>query len=98
VTLATASAAIYIAVSKAPPESNEQLAVRVSKLNIEVEDLYDAVERWGKRNSVRDSRARHQPPPPDDAAMPPAKTGIMRQPLPPGARVIGGRNAQPTGA
>lgn len=90
-TLAVSIAATWIALRKAPPESNEQLAVRVSSLHIEVEDLRDAIDRWGKRQSVRDSRARAAmaPEQAQDAAIAASKTGILRQPIAPGARLLG---------
>jgi hypothetical protein len=49
---------MWVALRKAAPESNEQLALKVSKMQIELEDVFDALERWGKRTAVRESRDR----------------------------------------
>lgn len=83
---AVAVASMWVALRKAPPESNEQLALKVSKMQIELEDVFDALERWGKRTAVRESRARKQnelvEPVEMQAAAPPtitgSRTGIMR--------------------
>jgi len=102
VTLAVSIAAISIAVRKAPPESNEALALRVSNLHIQVEELYDAVDKWGRRQSVRESRARSKAANDDDQAqgsidyvpsgtVTGARTGILRQPAAMNVRT------QPTG-
>jgi len=84
-TLGTAIAAMWIALRKAPPESNEQLALKVSKMQIELEDVFDALERWGKRTAVRESRDRAKKLDQVEADLatttPPGRTGILRQPL-----------------
>lgn len=93
ITLAVAIGAIWVAVRKAPPESNDALAVRVSSLHIEVEELRDAIDRWQKRGAVRDSRARAaQSPEEAQDAIASSRTGILRQPMLPGQRLIGGKS------
>jgi hypothetical protein len=96
VTLAVSLASMWVALRKAPPESNENLALKVSKMQIELEDVFDALEKWGKRASVRESRARAKegPSEPDQVETPTQRTGIMRQPLQPGSRMIGANRVQ----
>jgi hypothetical protein len=85
IAVATSCAAIFIATRKAPPESNDALAARVSSLTIQVEECYDALDRWSKRTSVRDSRARARAadddpkPQPLAATVTGGRTGILRQ-------------------
>lgn len=91
VSIAIALAAVAIARAKAPPESNEQLALKVSKIQIELEDVFDALDRWGKRQAVRDSRERAKAAPDVATEVPQHQHGgILRQPMLPGQRTLGG--------
>lgn len=97
ITLFTAVVAVVIAVRKAPPETNEALAYKVSQMQIELADVYDALDKWNKRIAVRESRAKASTAPEQaqDALTGGAKTGILRQPMLPGQRMLGG--AKPGG-